>query len=95
MILQEIAGPIFRLKMDLKQFIDGKNVEKVYFRQTDFLPGVSTLFTEFLLFNRKRKQLISESEMLLKQMQQANEVEKLEIKKKIKINLKMVEGNND
>ena len=91
----KIAGPMFRLKMKIKEYIDGENIDKISFRETDFLPGVSSLFTHFLLHHKNRKQLILDSENLLKQYSRVNELEKPEILKKIKANLIILESDNE
>jgi hypothetical protein len=61
----KIAGPIFRLKVVLQQYMDGEEIEKVSFRKTDFIPGVSRIFTNFFLYLGNRKKLLNEAQMLV------------------------------
>jgi hypothetical protein len=60
----KIAGPMFRLKMVLQEYLSGEEIEKISFRRTDFIPGVSGLFTDFFGFLGKRKKLLAEAEAL-------------------------------
>jgi len=62
---------MYRLKAVLQQYMEGQQIEKVSFRRTDFIPGVSEIFTRFFSFLGHRKQLLSDAETLLDQIQQA------------------------
>jgi len=64
----KIAGPMFRLKRLLKDFGDGVELDKISFRRTDFLPGVSKWFSEFFAILRKRERLLVEAESLLREI---------------------------
>jgi hypothetical protein len=64
----KIAGPMFRLKRILKQHGEGLELDKISFRRTDFLPGVSRWFSEFFAMLRKRERLLVEAESLLREI---------------------------
>lgn len=74
----KIAGPMFRLKAVLHEYLGGAEVEKVAFRRTDFIPGVSKLFTDFFLYLGQRKKYLAEAQGLADQLpkQQGAEKEK-------------------
>ncbi|MFC2163977.1 hypothetical protein ACFLT2_03125 [Acidobacteriota bacterium] len=64
----KIAGPMFRLKRILKQYGEGEELDKISFRRTDFLPGVSRWFSEFFAMQKKREMLVAEAEFLLREI---------------------------
>ncbi|MCP4217815.1 MAG: hypothetical protein GY765_24450 [bacterium] len=64
----KIAGPVYRLRIVLQQYIDGEDIKKVSFRDTDFIPGVSKMFTKFLNFMGERKTMLEEAEQLARQL---------------------------
>jgi hypothetical protein len=63
----------------------GKETEKVAFRRTDFISGVSRLFTEFFTFLGKRKQLLEEAESLAERLPRASGEEKDALLKRLKL----------
>ena len=64
----KIAGPMFRLKRLLKHFGDEREQDKISFRRSDFLPGVSRWFSEFFAMLNKRENLLTEAESLLREI---------------------------
>lgn len=72
----KIAGPVFRLKAVLQQYMEGEEVDHVSFRTSDFIPGVSTLFTDFFSRLGKRKQLLEVADSLVKQLESGKDKEK-------------------
>lgn len=65
----KIAGPVFRLKAVLREYMEGRPIEKVSFRQTDFIPGVSRIFTQFFKGLDRRRQLLEEGHNLAVKME--------------------------
>jgi hypothetical protein len=90
----KIAGPVFRLKAVLQQYLDGEDIEKVSFRQTDFIPGVSRLFTDFLGFMGKRKSLLQEAETLVVKLEQARKPERSQLLEKLENIIKQLEDRS-
>lgn len=88
----KIAGPMFRLKAVLQEYLGGKEIEKVSFRSTDFIPGVSGLFTDFFSFLGMRKKRLAEAESLAVQLKGASGEEKEELLKKLQSIIKELEG---
>lgn len=88
----KIAGPMFRLKAVLQEYLGGKEIEKVSFRSTDFIPGVSGLFTDFFTFLGKRKKRLAEAESLAGRLKEASGKEKEELVIKLQSILKELEG---
>lgn len=88
----KIAGPMFRLKAVLQEYLGGKEVEKVNFRSTDFIPGVSRLFTDFFIFLGKRGKLLAEGEALAGQLKETSGEEKEELVKKLQSIVTELEG---
>ena len=72
----KIAGPVYRLKMVLQDYMAGKAPQSVGFRQSDFITAVSTWFTDYFSFLRKRQRLLTEGETLLQQYPHQNVPEK-------------------
>jgi len=71
----KIAGPIFRLKAVLQKYIAGDVIEEVNFRTTDFIPGVSVLFSDFFAYMGNRKHLILEAESLIDELDSSEKCE--------------------
>ncbi len=88
----KIAGPIFRLKAVLQEYLGGKEIEKVSFRKTDFIPGVSGIFTDFFIFLGKRKKRLAEAESLALRLKETSGKEKEELTKKIQSIITELEG---
>jgi hypothetical protein len=88
----KIAGPMFRLKMVLQEFLSGEEIEKISFRQTDFIPGVSGLFTDFFGFLGKRKKLLAEAEALSARLRVMGGKEREEVLKRLQSILVELEG---
>jgi hypothetical protein len=88
----KIAGPMYRLKMVLQEHMAGKKTVKVVFRKTDFIPGVSGLFTNFFTFLGKRKQLLEEAESLADQLPRAAGEEKDTLLKRLESLIAELEG---
>lgn len=88
----KIAGPMFRLKMVLQEYLSGEEIEKVSFRRTDFIPGVSGLFTGFFGFLGKRKKLLAEAEALSARLKGTGGKEKEEGLKQLQSILNELEG---
>ena len=80
---QKIAGPMFRLKRVLRLYGEGVRMDKISFRQADFLPGVSEWFSDFFTFLKKRKDLLEEAETLLAQLDTETEENRKAIIEKI------------
>ncbi|MCP5052400.1 MAG: hypothetical protein GY940_34855 [bacterium] len=87
----KIAGPVFRLKAVLQQYIDGQEIESVNFRKTDFIPGVSRLFTGFFSFLAKREKLLEEAEALVQRLGGETGKEKQALVDKLKSIVKQLE----
>lgn len=88
----KIAGPMFRLKMVLQEYLSGEEIEKVSFRRTDFIPGVSGLFTDFFGFLGKRKKLLGEAEALSARLKGTGGKEREEGLKRLQSILEELEG---
>ncbi len=63
----KIAGPMYRLKMVLQQYMMGEEVDQVKFRRSDFITVVSRWFTDFFHAAADREKLIREAEALIAQ----------------------------
>jgi hypothetical protein len=79
----KIAGPMFRLKAVLQQYMAGEAIDKVSFRSTDFISGVSKLFTDFFVFLGKRKKLLAEGESLAERLSLATGTEREPLVKRL------------
>lgn len=88
----KIAGPVYRLKMLLQQYMEGENVERVNFRKTDFIPGVSVIFTGFLKHLAKRKELLAEAELLADRLEQLQGGKRQETIERLRAILIQLEG---
>lgn len=88
----KIAGPIFRLKAVLQQYMGGEEIEKVSFRRTDFIPGVSRLFTDFFTFLGHRKKLLADGEDLAAKLNETDGPEKEAARLKLRSIIRELEG---
>jgi hypothetical protein len=88
----KIAGPIFRLKAVLQQYMEGEEIEKVSFRRTDFIPGVSRIFTNFFTFLGNRKKLLVEGEALAAKLKEAGGPEKEAVRLRLRAIVRELEG---
>ena len=88
----KIAGPMYRLKMVLHEYMDGKDIEKVSFRKTDFIPGVSRLFTNFFIFLGKRKKLLAEGEQLVEELSRVSGKEREALVQQLETIVRELEG---
>ncbi len=59
-----IAGPMYKLKIILRQYLEGNPVTRITFRRSDLVHAMATWFTEFLLFLEHRRKLLEEAETL-------------------------------
>ncbi len=80
----KIAGPMYRLKLRVRQFLNGEHVEDVCFRKTDFLHEVAESFSDFFRFLEKRKKLLEEARELLGETDLDDEKKKRDLLHKIK-----------
>jgi len=81
----KIAGPMYRLKMLIDDYLHNKQVDKVKFRETDFLSGVAENFTHFFVYHNKRAEKILQLKEVVKQLKVAkndDEIKKLNLKLK-------------
>jgi len=88
----KIAGPMYRLKAVLQEYMDGKDIEKVTFRKTDFIPGVSHLFTDFFIYLGERKKLLKEGESLIGELDKVSEQERKSLLNRLGIIIRELEG---
>ncbi|MCP5107056.1 MAG: hypothetical protein GY950_26965 [bacterium] len=88
----KIAGPMFRLKAVLQEYLGGADIEKVSFRKTDFIPGVSGLFTNLFVFLGKRKKLLAEAEASAARLKEASGPEREKLLKELQAMVKELEG---
>jgi len=88
----KIAGPMFRLKAVLQKYLEGAEVEQVAFRKTDFIPGVSKLFTEFFLYLGQRKKLLAEARALADQLPEQKGTEREKTLDQLKSLVEALEG---
>ena len=56
-----IAGPIYRIKLTVRQYLQGQDIKKLSFRNTDFFHGVAENFTDFFNLLQKRKKFFEET----------------------------------
>lgn len=88
----KIAGPMYRLKMVLQEYLGGEEIEKVSFRRTDFIPGVSRLFTHFFIYMGKRKKQLAEAEALAARLKETPGKEREKLLKQLQAMVKELEG---
>jgi hypothetical protein len=72
--------------------MQGEEIEKVSFRRTDFIPGVSRLFTHFFTFLGKRKKLLEEGEALAAKLKEAEGTEQEAMRLKLRSIVRELEG---
>jgi hypothetical protein len=65
------------------QYMAGEAIDKVSFRSTDFISGVSKLFTDFFVFLGKRKKLLAEGESLAERLSLATGTEREPLVKRL------------
>jgi sensor histidine kinase YesM len=85
----KIAGPMYRLKMLIDDYLHNKQVDKVKFRETDFLSGVAENFTHFFVYHNDRAKKIAKLKEVAKQLKSAtSDEEKENLKSELKSLLK-------
>lgn len=79
----KIAGPMYRLKLTVRQYLKGEEIEKVTFRKTDFFHGIAEHFTDFFCFMMHRKKRFEEITQLLEKLDLNDEENKQRVLHKI------------
>lgn len=64
----KIAGPMYRLKMLIEDYLSNKHVGEVKFRETDFMGGVAENFSHFFIYHNKRTEKLEEIQKLIKKI---------------------------
>ncbi len=65
----KISGPMYRLKMLVSKFVEGEGIEKVFFRQNDFLKPFEGRLTRLFSKESERRRLVKMLEECLKKSQ--------------------------
>ncbi|BBB32826.1 conserved hypothetical protein [Thermotomaculum hydrothermale] len=90
----KISGPMYRVKMMFKDFLNGKEIERIAFRKTDFLKPLESDLSVLLSRESKRRKLLCEIEEILSKSQKASLSDTEKEKLKILVNsLKEIEKN--
>lgn len=85
----KIAGPMYRLKYLIEQYLQDKKVTSVKFRESDFLEGVGENFSHFFVYHNERTEKINQiKESLRKYKIVESEEERKAILENVKISLK-------
>ncbi len=58
----KISGPMYRVKMLINNFLEGESVEKVFFRQNDFLKPLENDLTKLFKKESMRRELLKKLE---------------------------------
>ncbi|MEI6128011.1 MAG: hypothetical protein WCQ99_15800 [Pseudomonadota bacterium] len=61
----KIAGPMFRLKLTVRDYMSGRAIDRVSFRQSDLLHETAEKFTDFLSFLHRRESKLEEIKKLI------------------------------
>ena len=67
----KISGPMYRVKTVIKDFLEGKDVDKIVFRKTDFLKPLERDLSVLFERESKRRKLLCEIEEILAKSQKA------------------------
>ena len=80
----KIAGPVYRLKLLLTQYLNGKNLEEVSFRESDYIHGIAERFTHFFQVRKQRQTLLNDLQNHQKSLATAKKDEASQIKNKMR-----------
>lgn len=88
----KMAGPMYRVKVLFKQYLQGTTIENISFRRTDFLSGVRGRLNRFLNFISHKEKMLTEAEFLRSQLASQDEETRAVSKKKIEALIRELES---